>query len=262
MSLFPKWKGVIELSPTPERRTIIGQNTVVQKLFVGATVPAEISDSQYEGHDLVVTKLGLPYRELLIRHAHARKLSTPIPVLAPAELPAAGGTLRVEWESLGDLETFAGTPEEVREAWLNKFIFAVEDVGKEVGLRPPQIGALHAIAAHFSVGSAFEPATVVLPTGTGKTETMLATTVYRRLPKVLVLVPSSPLRGQIADKFETLGILPHANTLPIEIARPFVTRVAKGLKTQEEARALVEASNVIVATPDILAASDPTARMR
>jgi superfamily II DNA or RNA helicase len=38
----------------------------------------------------------------------------------------------------------------------------------------------------------------VLPTGPGKTETMLATKVYRRLDRSLVLVPSDALRRQIA----------------------------------------------------------------
>ena len=45
----------------------------------------------------------------------------------------------------------------------------------------------------------------VLPTGTGKTETMLATQVYRRLDRLLVLVPSDALRRQIAKQFISLG---------------------------------------------------------
>jgi superfamily II DNA or RNA helicase len=40
------------------------------------------------------------------------------------------------------------------------------------GLRPSQIGALHAVAAHWSVTN--KPAFVVMPTSTGKTEVMLA----------------------------------------------------------------------------------------
>ena len=45
----------------------------------------------------------------------------------------------------------------------------------------------------------------VLPTGPGKTETMLATQVYRRVDRSLVLVPSDALRRQIAKKPEKLG---------------------------------------------------------
>jgi superfamily II DNA or RNA helicase len=45
----------------------------------------------------------------------------------------------------------------------------------------------------------------VLPTGPGKTETMLATQVYRRLDRSLVLVPSDAFRRQIAKKVISLG---------------------------------------------------------
>jgi reverse gyrase len=44
----------------------------------------------------------------------------------------------------------------------------------------------------------------VLPTGLSKTETMLATRVYRLLDRSLVLVPSDALRRQIAKKFISL----------------------------------------------------------
>src|SRR5690606_10027667 len=64
-------------------------------------------------------------------------------------------------------------------AWDGAFSFRTEvpyddgsvDPGNE-GLRPPQIGALHAIGAHWSLYS--QPGTIVMPTGTGKTETMLS----------------------------------------------------------------------------------------
>jgi superfamily II DNA or RNA helicase len=45
----------------------------------------------------------------------------------------------------------------------------------------------------------------VFPTGAGKTETMLATHVYRRLDRSLVLAPSDALRRQIAKKLISLG---------------------------------------------------------
>jgi superfamily II DNA or RNA helicase len=41
--------------------------------------------------------------------------------------------------------------------------------------------------------------------GPAKTETMLATRVYRRLDRSLVLVPSDALLRQIAKKPENLG---------------------------------------------------------
>ena len=72
-------------------------------------------------------------------------------------------------------------------------------------MRPPQAGAVHAVHAHWAVGD--EPATVVMPTGTGKTETMLSVLVSKRCPKLLVVVPTDALRTQIANKFMTLGVL-------------------------------------------------------
>src|SRR5690606_21886662 len=73
------------------------------------------------------------------------------------------------------------------------------------GLRPPQIGALHAIAAHWSLSR--DPAIVVMPTGTGKTEVMLAVTIESRGDRVLVIVPTDALRKQTADKFGQYGLL-------------------------------------------------------
>ena len=61
------------------------------------------------------------------------------------------------------------------------------------GLRVPQAGALHAVLAQWSTGSS-EPATVVLPTGTGKTETMVSLFASERPERLLVVVPSDRLR--------------------------------------------------------------------
>lgn len=100
----------------------------------------------------------------------------------------------------------AGTAR-ARETWLNGFRYVGEDEAGEgrIGLRRPQLGALHAIHAHWSTSN--DVATVVMPTGTGKTETMLATLVSARCKRVLVLVPTDALRTQIAQKFFTMGIL-------------------------------------------------------
>jgi superfamily II DNA or RNA helicase len=54
------------------------------------------------------------------------------------------------------------------------------------GLRRPQIGALHAALAHATRST--DPATIVMPTGTGKTETMLALNANQRFERLLVVV--------------------------------------------------------------------------
>ena len=82
----------------------------------------------------------------------------------------------------------------------------MEDPARGVtGLRGPQIGAVHAVHAHWTVSDV--PATIVMPTGTGKTETMLSVLVSARCSRVLVVVPTDALRTQIAEKFLTLGVL-------------------------------------------------------
>ena len=80
--------------------------------------------------------------------------------------------------------------------------------------RPPQgsahlsCGAVHSVLGYWTTKSPV-PATVVMPTGTGKTETMLALLVAARLPRLLVLVPSDVLRdagcGQVRVPRRTAG---------------------------------------------------------
>ena len=94
------------------------------------------------------------------------------------------------------------------ESWVTRLSFAAT----EGNLRTPQIGALHALLAHWSKSA--EPATLVLPTGTGKTETLLAAILTKRPKKTLVLVPSDPLREQTFDKACTWGRLGELGILP------------------------------------------------
>src|SRR5690606_9863464 len=91
-------------------------------------------------------------------------------------------------------------------SWKNTFNFKEEDIeNNTIGLRKPQIGAIHSILGHLT--NATEIATVVLPTGTGKTETMLSVLIANKCSKLLVTVPSDALRGQLAGKFCNLGWL-------------------------------------------------------
>lgn len=50
-------------------------------------------------------------------------------------------------------------------------------------------------------------ATIVMPTGTGKTETILSMVVAGKFERTLVIVPSDALREQINTKFIHLGLL-------------------------------------------------------
>ena len=144
------------------------------------------------------------------------------------------------------------SPSEVAKSWVNKFSFREENEKLLIrGLRTPQVGALHAISAEFSKSNV-EPCTVVLPTGTGKTETMLSTTIYHRCSKVLVLVPSNSLRDQIGEKFKTLGCLKELGVIEQDTLYPAVTKIKQGIKSVDDANQILDSSNVIIATPQIL----------
>ena len=70
------------------------------------------------------------------------------------------------------------TCDAISDSWIGAFSFRQERIIRNqifAGLRPPQIGALHAIGAHWSLSS--RHATIVMPTGTGKTETMISSLV-------------------------------------------------------------------------------------
>lgn len=139
------------------------------------------------------------------------------------------------------------------ESWRHAFNFASEDAERSIiGLRKPQLGALHAIHAHWSTSS--ETATIVMPTGTGKTETMLSVLISSMCERVLVVVPSDALRTQIAEKFETLGILkiPGNKILAETALRPVVGRLTSGPKTSTDVDGFFERCNVIVTTSQLL----------
>lgn len=136
----------------------------------------------------------------------------------------------------------------------------VEETTATEGLRSPQLGALHAILAHRSI-EATEPITVVMPTGTGKTETMLA--AFCHAPRrTLVVVPSDVLRSQIATKFATLGVLPRVGALAGPYRCPVVLALRSVLSTSEQVDEVVSRANVVVATAQALAGSTPSARSR
>lgn len=87
---------------------------------------------------------------------------------------------------------------------------------------------------------------------------MLATLVYRRLRRTLVLVPSDTLRSQIARKFLGLGVLADAEVVSRELAKPRVAIITTGIRSAEDLDLIVNNSNVIVALPNALEASDPS----
>jgi superfamily II DNA or RNA helicase len=136
-----------------------------------------------------------------------------------------------------------------------RFAEASED-GAQRGLRRPQLGAVHAVLGHWTSDPEI-PATVVMPTGTGKTETMLALLAAVGIHRLLVVVPSDALRSQIARKFETLGVLLSQEVIVGPVVRPVVGRIRGAFEDAEAATAFADACNVVVTTPAALFASEP-----
>lgn len=153
--------------------------------------------------------------------------------------------------------------QEVIASWEGGFSYSQEDVSRNVsGLRGPQIGALHAIQAHWAVSHSV--ATIVMPTGTGKTETMLSILVSARCQRVLVIVPTDALRFQIARKFLTMGILkePGVNILSAHSKFPVVCTLEHILVTIAEVDDLAQHAQVIVTTSSVAGQCTPEIQQR
>lgn len=169
-----------------------------------------------------------------------------------------------KWLAHPAIDSTDVSPSRVRDSWLAGFNFIGEDQVREdqVGLRRPQLGALHAVHAHWSTEDGV--ATVVMPTGTGKTETMLATLISARCSRVMVVVPTDALRNQIAQKFYTLGILKDSRSVLLaqHVIRPIVGILLKRPKTVAEVNEIFKRSNVVVTTSALAGKCAPEVQER
>ena len=144
------------------------------------------------------------------------------------------------------------TPDEVISSWTNQFVYKEEVDEEHPGLRKPQLGALHAVLGHFLAPN--DVATVVLPTGTGKTETMLSAMVAGRCKKLLVTVPSSALRNQLFGKFKNLGVLKESKFGIVGDAAlyPIIGVINTAFQSAKELSDFIEKCNVVITTMQII----------
>ena len=157
---------------------------------------------------------------------------------------------KLSWEKHPRLDA-PETVSEIKATWKGKFTFQEEDVvSNKYGLRKPQLGAIHAVASHWSTSN--DVATVVMPTGTGKTEVMLSILISELCDRVLIVVPSNILREQIFNKFSHLGCLADVGVITDDVSMPRVSKVERGLSTVTQAEELADSSNVLVATASVL----------
>ncbi|MEA9414356.1 DEAD/DEAH box helicase [Flavobacterium sp. PL02] len=143
------------------------------------------------------------------------------------------------------------TTDETIYSWNNDFNFIEENLSEnQLGLREPQIAALYAILSHLKISD--EIGTVVMPTGTGKTETMLATLIANKCQKVLITVPSEALRNQIYKKFYSLGLLKQFGVVGANSKYPKVGIINENFSSIEEIKEFLHECNVVVTTMGLL----------
>lgn len=247
------------------------ENPVLQLECPGYEGTASVEDYSKHGlHGKIVSidNDGNERRVLVMpRSTNADHPVDSIFVISGAEIPESPSDVhnasgRPKWIDPKPLRTrditvddLSPKPSQIRDSWEDRFHFKEEEKTangeiEERGLRSPQIGALHATLAHWTVGS--DPATVVMPTGTGKTETMLAVTAHECAERVLVIVPTSTLRDQIADTFVEWGILKEFGILDSAAEYPVVGKLEHTLENPQQVEGYFGCCNVVVATMSVL----------
>lgn len=117
-------------------------------------------------------------------------------------------------------------------------------------LRKAQLGALYSLFSHWSLSS--EAGTIILPTGTGKTETMLVASLADNAKRVLVIVPTKDLKAQIAEKFLTWGILRRLGVITSATSNPKVLVLKRTILSMEDIDDIA-LSEVVITTPALIA---------
>lgn len=199
-----------------------------------------------------------------IREGYQRVLvGAPDPALPINDLSKAEWRKHPSIPAVGAEPDYPSRISEVVDSWNDAFSFVEEDPAHNVvGLRRPQIGGVHAAHMHWVVSDA--PATIVMPTGTGKTETMLSILVSMKCQKLLVIVPTDALRTQLAEKFLTLGVLkaPNCKVLHGGAKTPIVCTLQHIPCTTQEVDRIFTSAQVIVTTSHIAGQCDQAVQER
>lgn len=244
--------GEIEVPELWARSEAVAQNAIRQLL-----APAQRAEVERAGDNLTVAlETGLRYPVVSASASPGDPLALKLPrfiVRDPSQL-----------DRLSVAATWVNPPaiaasEDVARDLASRLSFAEERDGSP-GLRRAQLGAIHAVLAEQSVtrrGSA----TVVMPTGTGKTDAMVALLAHRPR-RLLVLVPSDALREQTVSRFLRLGVLRDVGALPKDVPFPVVGEVKHAFETEADASLFADRCNVIVATAAALHAARPEYRDR
>ena len=197
----------------------------------------------------VLSQLALEAGDWVFKAAHVKddlyKVIHESGVRFLAELKNGKGKKKGTYEIKGCVEYFDDSAVSFFD---NVNINGVGDKGWK--LRPAQLGAIYSLMSHWSLSS--EVATIVLPTGTGKTETMLATSLVDKAKRTLVIVPTIDLKDQISEKFSTWGMLRELGVIPSNAPNPKVIVLNKTLN-DKGCSDIIKKAEVVVSTPGLLA---------
>jgi superfamily II DNA or RNA helicase len=130
-----------------------------------------------------------------------------------------------------------------------QYPFAVDGVG---GLRRAQLGALHAIGAHFSIRG--DPALICLPTGVGKTAVLTLTPFLCKAQRALIITPGRLVRNQIAEEVKLLRTPKLINALPGDLPAPRTHELIHRISTPNEWEVL-RLFDVVIANPQSISPS-------
>lgn len=126
-----------------------------------------------------------------------------------------------------------------------KNIKLIKNEENTLGLRNPQIGAIHAIGSFYSLHDK-EPSIIVMPTGSGKTAVLMLAPYITEAKKILIVTPNSMVRSQIFNDYSNLKTLKEINVFNDSVALPKVYEL-ENLYSEELFQHISEA-NVIVST--------------
>ncbi|TDB62251.1 DEAD/DEAH box helicase [Photorhabdus khanii] len=143
-------------------------------------------------------------------------------------------------------EQTPATHEQIHDSWKgNQFNFKESDINID-GLREPQLGGLFSSLGYLRKSSK-EAATVVMPTGTGKTETIISLVIAGKFERTLLIVPTDALREQTKNKFVELGLLRPLCLVNDDFLNPRIAIIKGAARSVEEIKYLEQAS-IIIAT--------------
>ncbi len=244
-----------------DRVGVVELNAIVEKRRLG---PATLTvESQRAG---VLTQAKLRLHEVEVTLALGKRYS---PAGATAEIHAPSAEMNGASISLGENASWKLHPRQneaksgalrsqVQKSWstypaILEEIVGIDGIVQRKGLRKAQAGALHALASHWSVKDGH--ALVVLPTGTGKTEVLIAASLLLSAERTLVVVPSDSLRAQTVEKFVKLGVLEEIGVIDDQCLTPVVGLLSKSPKSEQDISALLNA-NVVVTTTQMLLSTE------